>query len=181
MVFHKSLRDSKSLQVSITLLCILADLNNAVVWMTSTRPLISKSSCHCTNLLLTVPRAPITIGITVTFMFHSFFNSLARSRYLYFFSLSFTFTLWSAGTAKYTILQVLFFLLIIIRSGRLGEIRWSVCILKSQRSLCVSFSKTDSGLCIYHLFVWSNLNFLHSAQWITLHPLVLSSLTHFLC
>ena len=28
--------------------------------------------------------------------------------------------------------------------------------LKSQRILCVSFSKTDSGLCIYHLFVWSN-------------------------
>ena len=25
---------------------------------------------------------------------------------------------------------------------------------------------TDSGLCIYHLFVWSNLNFLHNSQWI---------------
>ena len=39
---------------------------------------------------------------------------------------------------------------------------------KSHRSLCVSFSRTDSGLCIYHLFVWSNLNFLHNSQWITL-------------
>ena len=47
-------------------------------------------------------------------MFHSFFNSLARSRYLSFFSLSFRFILWSAGTAKLTILQILFFLLIII-------------------------------------------------------------------
>ena len=28
---------------------------------------------------ITVPKAPITIGIIVTFMFHSFFNSLARS------------------------------------------------------------------------------------------------------
>ena len=36
-------------------------------------------------LLLTVSRAPITIAIFVTFMFRSFFNSLARSRYLSFF------------------------------------------------------------------------------------------------
>ena len=35
-------------------------------------------------------------------------------------------------------------------------------------SLCVTFSRTDVGLYIYHLFVWSNLNFLHSSQWITL-------------
>ena len=46
-------------------------------------------------------------GITVTFMFHSFFISLERSQYLSFFSLSFNFTLLSAGTAKCTIQQVL--------------------------------------------------------------------------
>ena len=40
--------------------------------MVSTRPLISKSSSPCTNPLLTVPGALITIGITVTFMFLSF-------------------------------------------------------------------------------------------------------------
>ena len=138
MVFHWSLSDSKSPQVSRTLISILADFNNSVV-----------------------PRAPITIGITITFMFHSFFNSLVRSRYLSLFTLSFNFTLWS------TIPQVLSFLLIIfIRSGRRAEIRWSVRILKSQRNLYVSFSRTDSRLCIYHLFVWSNFNFL---QWMTLH------------
>ena len=38
------------------------------------------------------------------------------------------------------------FLLIIIRSGRLTEIRWSVWISKSYRSLCVSFSRTDAGV-----------------------------------
>ena len=101
-------------------------------------------------------------------MFHSFFNSLARSRYLSFFAHSFRFILWSAGTAKSTILQSLFFLLIIIRSGLLAGIRWSVCMLKSHRSLWVSFSRTDDGLCIYYLLVWSNLNFLHISQWITL-------------
>ena len=136
--------------------------------MVSTRPPTSKSSSPFSNPLVTVPNAPITIGIIVTCMFHSFFSSLARSRYLSFFSHSFSFILWSAGTAKSTILQVLFFLLINIKSGLLAEIRWSVCMPKSQRSLCVSFSRTGAGLCIYHLFVWSNLNFLHISQWITL-------------
>ena len=55
-----------------TLLSILADLNNAVVWMISIRPVISKFSHPCTNPLVTVPSAPITIGITVTFMLHRF-------------------------------------------------------------------------------------------------------------
>ena len=126
MVFHWSLSDSKSPQISRTLLSILAVLHSAVVWTVSTRPPMSKSSSLFTNPLVTVPNAPITIGIIVTCMFHSFFDSLARSRYLSFFSHSFSFILWSAGTAKSTILQVLFFLLIIIRSGLLAKIRWSV-------------------------------------------------------
>ena len=109
MVFHWSLSDSKSPQVSRTLLSILAVLNNAVIWMVSTRPPISKSSSPFSNPLVTVPNAPITIGIIFTCMFHSFFSSLARSRYLSFFSLSFCFILWSTGTAKSTILHVLFF------------------------------------------------------------------------
>ena len=133
--------------------------------MVSTRTFISKSSCPFISNLVTLPRAPITIGIIVTFMFYRFFNSLPNLRYFSFFSLSFNFTLWSAGTAKSIFLQVLF---IIIRSSRLAEIRWSVCMSKSQRSLCVSFSRTDFGLCIYHLFVWSNLNFLHNSQWFSL-------------
>ncbi len=46
----------------------------------STRPLTYKSSRLFNNPLVTVSKAPITIGIIVTFMSHSFFNSLARSR-----------------------------------------------------------------------------------------------------
>ena len=38
------------------------------------------------------------------------------------------------------------FLLIIMRSGLLAGIRWSVCMLKSHRSLCESFSRTGAGL-----------------------------------
>ena len=116
-----------------------------------------------------MPKAPITIDIIVTFLFHSFFFiSLARSRYLSLFSHSFSFILWSAGTAKSTILQIFFILLIIIRSSLRAEIRWSVCISKSHRSLWVSFSRTGGGLCIYHFLAWSHLNFLHISQWITL-------------
>ena len=109
MVFHWSSSDSKSPQVSRTRLRILAVLNNAVIWIVSTRPPTSKSSRAFNNPLVIVPKAPITIGTIVTFMFHRFFNSLARSRYLSFFSHSFRIILWSAGIAKSTILQILFF------------------------------------------------------------------------
>ena len=69
MVFHLGLSDSKSPQFSRTLLGILAVLNNIVVSMVSTRPQTSKSFSPFSNPLVTVP---ITIGIIVTFMFHSF-------------------------------------------------------------------------------------------------------------
>ena len=137
MVFHWSLSYSKYPQVSRTLLSILADISDAVVWMVSTRPFISKSSRPFINPLVTVPRAPIIIGINVTFEVHIFFSFLVRLRYLFFYSLSFNFTLRSAGTAKATILQVVFF-------------------VDYYKVWCVSFSRTYVGLCTYHLFVWSN-------------------------
>ena len=76
MVFHWNLSDNKSLQVSRTLRSILANLNNAIVLIVCIRPFITKSSCPFTNPFVTVTRVPITIDITVTFMFHSFFNTL---------------------------------------------------------------------------------------------------------
>ena len=83
MVFHWSLSDSKSPQVSRTHLSILAILSNAVVWIVSTRPPISKSSRTFNNPLVTVPNAPITIGTIVTFMFHNFFLFLLQGRGTY--------------------------------------------------------------------------------------------------
>ena len=82
MVSHESMNDCKTPQVSRTLLSILNDLNNAVVWMVSTRPLIFKSSSSFTNPLVTVLSVPIIIGVTVTFMFIVFFSSLSSSRHL---------------------------------------------------------------------------------------------------
>ena len=137
-------------------LMILAVFSNTVVWIDSTRPPTSKSSRPFNNPLVTVTKAPITIGTIVTFMFDSSFNSLARSRYLSFFPFPSDLFCGPPGQK------------IIIRSGLLAGIWWSVCMLKCHRSLCDSFSRTGAGLCIYHLFVWSNWNILHISQWITL-------------
>ena len=115
--FHWSLSDSNSPQVSRTRLRILAVLSNAVVWIVFTRPPTSKSSRPFNNALVIVPKASITIGTIVTFMFHSFINSLARSRYLSFFSHSFRFILRSAGTAKLIILQIISFFFCWLLSG----------------------------------------------------------------
>ena len=139
-----------------------------IIWIVSTRLPTSKSSRPFNNSLVIVPKSPITIGTIVTFMFRSFFNFLPRSTYLSFFSHSFRFILLSAGTAKSTTLQILFFRCWLYKVWSLAWIRWSVSMLKSHRSLCVSFSRTGAGLCIHHLLVWSNLNFLHISQWITL-------------
>ena len=139
MAFHRSLSDSRSAHVSRTLLSILAHLNNAVVWIVSTRPLIFKFSSPYMNPLVTVPS---TLTITdIIFMFCSFFfSSQARFKYLSFFSLSFNFTLWSAETAKSIIQRLLFIILFFFQR-----------------------------ICIYHLFVWSNLNVLHNS-WLISFP-----------
>ena len=151
MVSHWNLSNSKSPQVSRTLLSILADHNKAVVWIVSTCAFISKSSSPFTKILGIVPSAPTTIGTTVTVMVHSFFSTSARSRYLSLFSLSFLFTLGSVGTGKSTIREVLLFFLTIIKVwSTLGD----PFVSQNPREIyAVSFSKTDSSLCIYHLFV----------------------------
>ena len=117
VVFHRRLDGSKSFRVSWTLLGILADLNNAVVWIVSILPLISNSSRLFSKPLETVLSAPTTTCITVTFMFQ-------RSKYLYIFWLSFIFTQWFARTAK-SIRQRVLFLLINTSSGFLVKIWWS--------------------------------------------------------
>ena len=114
----------------------------------------------------TVPKAPITIGVAVTFVFHSTCNSLAKSWYFSLFSLSFISTLWSGGIPKSTIWHVFFSLSTIMRSGLLASIWWSVCTSKSHNNWLFSFSSTDSGLCSYHLSAWLNSSCLHNSQWI---------------
>ena len=69
MAFPWSLRDSKSPEVSRTPLSILAELNNAVIYMISARPTLP---ALLPSLWRWPKRAPITIGITVTFMLHKY-------------------------------------------------------------------------------------------------------------
>ena len=134
MVSNWSLSDSKSPQVSRTLLSVLADLNNAATWMVSTRPLISKSSSPCTNPLVIIPRAPITIGIIITLMFHSFFQFLHKVQVLLFLFAFFRFysvISWDSKVQNFSsslfffllFFSFFFFFLIIIRSDRLAGIR----------------------------------------------------------
>ena len=135
-------------------------------------PLLSIWGLFCAHQLQLVSPSP---SYPKFFWYGSFcfvLRSLARSMYLSLFSLSFIFTLWSTGTARSTIWQLLIFLWLFTftGSGRLAKIKWSVSISKYQRGLCISFSRIDSGLCIHYLFVSSNFNFfffLPNSQWIT--------------
>ena len=126
MVFHWTLSGIKSPQVSRTIL--------GGLWMVSTRTLISNFFKLFSNPLVTVPSAPIIIGIIVTFMFHSFFFTfLARSRHLRFFSLSFNFTPWSAGNPcpqfdRFFFFFFFFFFLTIVSSDRRVSF-YKLCIL----------------------------------------------------
>ena len=83
--------------------------------------------------------------------------------------------------SKSTRWQVTFFLSIKIRSGFLAWIGWSICISKSQRTLCNSFLRTDSGLCISHLLAEWNFNPLHYSEWITFPTPLAILLYSFMC
>ena len=120
MVFHWGLSDRKSPQVSRTFLSILAVLNNAVCWMVSTRLPTSKSSSPFSNLLVTVPNAPITISIIVTCMFHSFFQFPSKQS---FHILSILFCGQPGQQSRLFCKFLFFFLLIIIKYGPLVGIR----------------------------------------------------------
>ena len=148
MVFHWSFCNRKSSQVSRTVLSILANLSNAVVWMVSTLPLISKSSCPFINPSVSVPRAPVIIGINIAFMFHSFFNSQPRSRYFTFFSLSLNSTPWSAGTQFARSLFCCWLSYSLVVWPRLGN------PFLSQNSIAVSLSHFPGELlgCAYTIY-----------------------------
>ena len=101
-------------------------------------------------------------------MFRCIFNSLARSRYLSLFSHSFSFILWSAGTAKSIILQIFFFFCCWLLSSlvfwsRLGD----PFVCQSPIGVCVRHFVGYVLGCAYTI-CWSKLNFLHIFLWITL-------------
>ena len=153
MVFHWSLSDRMPPQVSRTLLSILADLSYAVVWMVSTRTLISNFSILCTNHLVTVPRVPIIIGIVAILMFHSFFSSLARSRYLSFFSL-FSIFICGQPVQQSPLLGKFSFscwlLLGLVTCSRLGDL----FVSQNPRGVCSSRSQEQTLRCAYTICLY---------------------------
>ena len=117
MVFHWSVSNSKFHQVFRIFVSNLANFNCAMVWIVWILPLISNSFSLLSKSLETVPRTPITISISFTFLFYSLFNFLARFKYLNNF-LPFFFPLWFTTTARSTWWQVLFFLV------------WFLCLME---------------------------------------------------
>ena len=182
MGFYWILSDSKSPEVSRTSLRILADLNNAVVWMVSNHPLISRSSSLFTSPKVTVRITPITSGIT--FIFHSCFFFLSVFKRIFHIDLSFrVLSILLSGqqerqSSRYRSFSFFFFFFFFFCWLSLGlfclsEIVYSICISKSQRRLCISLFCRGSGPCLYNLFLLSNFVFLHNSQWITLLLLLL--------
>ena len=110
-VFHWSLSDNNSPQVSRTFWGVLVYLFNVMVWMVSILLLISKSSTLFSKPLLTVPDAPtVSPSPSCSTVFFCFSLVLwpCPSIFFFIFSLSFILTQWSSGTAKSTKWQDLF-------------------------------------------------------------------------
>ena len=129
MVFNLRLSDSKSCQIFRTLLSILTNFSSTVIWIVAILSLMFSSPSLFFWFLGTVSR---TQTIFISFLFWSYFSSLARSRYLLSFSPSFFFNQWSAGMAKSTRWQIFFFLTIKTRFPLLVGIGRSDCISKFQ-------------------------------------------------
>ena len=152
MVSPWNISDNKS-QIFCTLLSILANINKAVMCMVSSRPFISKFSSPCTTPLMTVPKASITIAITV--MFNSFFQLPSKVEvFIFLFAVFQFYSVFCRdskvhNSASSFFFFFFFFLLTITTSGRLAENTRSVCISKSQSILCVSFPRTNSVLCVW--------------------------------
>ena len=138
MVSHWSLSDSKSPHVFMTLLSILADINNAILWMVSTRPLNSKLSSPFINSFGDSTDRTNYHWYNCHFHIPQFFQFPNKVKLLIFLFVFFQFYSVVSQDSKVHNPTSSLFLMTITRSGRLDEIRWSVCISKSQWSWCVS-------------------------------------------
>ena len=127
--------ESKSPQISGTLLSILADLSNAVVWMVSIFLLIFNSFSPFFKPSGTAPSEPTTIGITSIHMFRGLFSSLARYEYLSIISLPFILTQCLLERQNPQNGKFFFFLVCETRSRLLAETTWSVFILNHRELL----------------------------------------------
>ena len=170
MIFHCILRDSKSPQVSRTLPDILVDLDNAVVWEVFTCLLIFQPFYQNFGI---VPNLKITIGISITFIFHSFISSLARSTVIissFIFSNFYSMVFrnckihYSTGSFFSFSFFILFYFILFFWLS-LGRFTWpclrDLLVSKNPREFCAPYSPWW-----ILFFPWSNFNFFHNVQWI---------------
>ena len=166
MVSHWSLSDSKSLQVSRSLFRILSNLKYGAIWVVATYPLISKSSRLFINPLGVVSSTPITIGITVNFMFYSF-CSLSRSRFLSLFSLFLKFSLCGQPEQQ----SPLFGGFSLFCWLSLGLVVWlrlgDLFVSQNPRGVCASHFPGRILGYEYTICSYGQIETLHNSQWIT--------------
>ena len=118
-------------------------LKNIVVWMASDRPLISVLSSLFSKPWRSFQAHRLQLVTTSPSCARAFLVLWLGSSIFYLFAFFFIFLQLSAGTTRSIRRQILFFLLINI------------------------ISRTDSDLCILHLFAWSDFKLLYNSQWLT--------------
>ena len=139
LIFHRNLRDSKCPQLSRTLLSILADLNNTFVWMVSARSLISNFFSLFTMPLglgsFRVHRLRVvSLSPSCSVAFLVLWQGLSTClSFCVFFE--FHYLVCQDGKVHYS--------LTITKSAVLAGIRLSDRIWKSERTLRISFTRTD--------------------------------------
>ena len=93
----------------------MAVLNNVVVWMVSTCRFITKSSNPCINHLVTLPKAPIIIGINVTFHVPQFFQFSSKVKVFVLLFIFFQFySMVSRDSKVYNFTSIIIIIIIII-------------------------------------------------------------------
>ena len=145
-VFHWNLSGHKSPPISRTFLIILTDFR--VIWYGLSR------------FFLWFPVPPVSFSslwkllwISSSLWFITTFLVSNEVKEFFQFFVFILLTLLFAGTTKFIKQGVLFLSLNNTMYGPLSRVGWFVCILNFQRILLISFSHTDSGLCIYYLSV----------------------------
>ena len=116
-----------------------------ILWF-PTLPVLSpslwgSSQTHQLQLILPVPWCSIVFLVLSLFDFFDVFSVVCRDDKVHY----------SAGSYVSHFNLFIYSFFFSHTSGLLSGIKWSVCISKSQRILCVSFSRTDSLELILHI------------------------------
>ena len=116
MIFHGSLSDCKSPQVTRNLLDILADLKNAVVWIVSIRPPVSHFPVIFSMHFGIVTRTPITL-LSPSLSRPKTFLVLRQGLRIGIIASFRWFSLLSDATVKSTIQRIIFIIIMIVTTS----------------------------------------------------------------